>query len=196
MNIRLEIAAAVLALLLAGCGAATPPEQPPLAGARIGGPFALTDENGRAATDRDLAGKWRVMYFGYTFCPDICSTDAQNIGAGLRKFEADNPERGARVTPVFVSIDPARDTPTALKAFTNAFHPRMIGLTGGEDAIARVAKAYAVYYRKGDPAPGGGYLMDHQRVTYLMDPQGRPVALLPADKSADAVAAELARWVT
>jgi protein SCO1/2 len=196
MNIRLEIAAAALALLLAGCGAASPPEQPPLAGAKIGGPFALTDENGRAATDRDLAGKWRVMYFGYTFCPDICPTDAQNIGAGLKKFEADDPERGARVTPVFVTIDPARDTPAALKAFTDVFHPRMQGLTGSEDAIARVAKAHAVYYRKGEPAPGDGYLMDHQRVTYLMDPQGRPVALLPSDKSADAVAAELARWVT
>lgn len=196
MNIRSGVAAAVSALLLAGCGAARPPEQPPLAGARIGAPFALTDENGRAATDRDLAGKWRVMYFGYTFCPDICPTDAQNIGAGLKKFEADDPERGARVTPVFVTIDPARDTPAALKAFTDAFHPRMLGLTGSEDAIARVAEGYAVYYRKGDSAPGGGYLMDHQRVTYLMDPQGRPVALLPADKSADAVAAELARWVT
>ena len=194
MNIRLVPAAAALALL-AGCGAATPPEQPPLAGAKIGGSFALTDENGRATTARDLAG-WRIMYFGYTFCPDICPTDAQNIGAGLKKFEADNPERGARVTPVFVSIDPARDTPATLKAFTDAFHPRMVGLTGSEDAVARVAKSYAVYYRKGDPAPSGGYLMDHQRVTYLMDPQGRPVALLPSDQSADAVAAELARWVT
>ncbi|HEX8384205.1 MAG TPA: SCO family protein [Sphingomonas sp.] len=195
MNIRSTLAAAGLALLLAGCGAATPPEQPPLAGARIGGPFALTDENGRATTDRDLTGKWRIMYFGYTFCPDICPTDARNIGAGLKRFEAEDPDRGARVTPVFVTVDPARDTPQVLKAFTDAFHPRMIGLTGSGDAIARVAKSYAVYYSKGDPAPGGGYLMDHQRVTYLMDPQGRPVALLPADKSADAVAAELARWV-
>ena len=196
MNIRFVSAAAGLAILLAGCGAASPPEQPPLAGARIGGPFALTDENGRTTTDRDLGGKWRVMYFGYTYCPDICPTDAQNIGAGLRKFGADDPERGARVTPVFVTIDPARDTPAALKTFTAAFHPRLIGLTGSEDAIARVAKSYAVYYSKGDSAPGGGYLVNHQRVTYLMDPQGRPVALLPADKSADAVAAELARWVT
>ncbi len=195
MNIRSSHAAVGLALLLAGCGAASPPAQPPLAGARIGGPFALTDEDGRARTDRDFAGKWRVMYFGYTFCPDICPTDARNIGAGLRKFEADDPERGARVTPVFVTVDPARDTPAVLKTFTDAFHPRMVGMTGSEDAVARVAKSYAVYYRKGDPAPGGGYLMDHQRVTYLMDPQGRPVALLPSDQSADAVAAELARWV-
>ncbi|WP_375403413.1 SCO family protein [uncultured Sphingomonas sp.] len=196
MNIRFVPAVAGLALLVAGCRAASPPEQPPLAGARIGGPFALTDENGRTATDRDLAGKWRIMYFGYTFCPDICPTDAQNIGAGLKKFEKDDPERGARVTPVFITVDPARDTPAVLKTFTNAFHPRMLGLTGSTEAIARTAKAYAVYYAKGDLAPGGGYLMDHQRVTYLMDPQGRPVALLPADKSADAVAAELARWVT
>ena len=137
MNIRSRIAAAALALLLASCDAATPPEQPPLAGAKIGGPFALTDENGRPATDRDLAGKWRVMYFGYTFCPDICPIDAQNIGAGLKKFEADDPDRGARVTPVFVTIDPARDTPAVLKTFTDAFHPRMVGLTGSDVHGAR-----------------------------------------------------------
>lgn len=194
MNIRVSLAAIGLALL-AGCGAARPAEQPPLAGARIGGAFALVDENGRRFTDRDLTGRWRIMYFGYTFCPDICPTDAQNIGAGLKRFEAEDPERGARVTPVFVTVDPARDTPAALKRFTDAFHPRMVGLTGSEEAIARVAKAYAVAYGKGETSPGGGYLMDHQRVTYLMDPQGLPIALLPADQSADVVAAELDRWV-
>lgn len=194
MNIRAFSAAFGLALL-AGCGAASPAEAPPLAGARIGGPFELTDEDAKPFTDRDLAGRWRVMYFGYTFCPDICPTDAQNIAGGLKRFEREDAARAARITPVFVTIDPARDTPAVLDRFTDAFHPRMIGLTGSEEAIARAAKSYAVYFRKGDGAPGGGYLMDHQRVTYLMDPQGRPVALLPADQSADAVAAELARWV-
>ena len=199
MNRHAPIIAVALALSACGlsaCGQVEPArEAPPLAGAAIGGPFTLTDQNGRAVSDRAFAGRWRVMYFGYTFCPDICPTDAQNIGAGLKRFEAEDPERGAKITPVFVTIDPVRDTPAALKAFTDAFHPRMIGLTGSDEAIARTAKSYAVYYSKGDPAPGGGYLMDHQRVTYLMDPEGRPVALLPSDKSAEAVAAELARWV-
>lgn len=193
MNIRVSLAALALAPL-AGCGAAAP-EQPPLAGARIGGPFSLIGEDGGRVTDRDLAGRWRIMYFGYTFCPDICPTDAQNIAAGLKRFEADDPERAATVVPVFVTVDPARDTPEVLRRFTDAFHPRMIGLTGDASSIERATKAYAVYFRKGEPSPGGGYLMDHQRVTYLMDPDGRPVALLPADQSPEAVAAELARWV-
>ncbi|PAX07511.1 SCO family protein [Sphingomonas lenta] len=193
MNIRALLAGAALAL--SGCGAAEPPEAPPLAGARIGGPFALTGEDGRTVTDRDLAGKWRVMYFGYTFCPDICPTDAQNIAAGLKRFEAEDAARAAKITPVFVTIDPARDTPDVLARFTDAFHPRMLGLTGSAEAIGQIAKAYAVYYAKGEASPGGGYLMDHSRQSYLMDPQGRPVALIPQDKGADAVAAELERWV-
>lgn len=193
MNIRAFSAAA--ALLLAGCGAGRQPEQPPLAGARIGGPFSLTGEEGRTVTDRDLAGRWRIMYFGYTFCPDVCPVDAQNIAAGLKRFEAADPARAASVTPVFVTIDPARDTPAVLDRFTDAFHPRMLGLTGSEAAIGRVAKEYAVYYRKGEAQPGGGYLMDHSRQAYLMDPQGRPVALIPSDQGAEAVAAELDRWV-
>jgi protein SCO1/2 len=193
MNIRAPLAAA--ALLLGGCGAAPPPEQPPLAGARIGGAFALTDQDGRPRTDRDFAGKWRVMYFGYTFCPDVCPTDVQNIGAGLRRFEADDATRAATVVPVFVTIDPVRDTPAAIKPFVTAFHPRMVGLTGTPEAIAALAKSYAAYFTKGADAPGGGYLMDHSRQAYLMDPQGAPVALIPQDKGPEAVAAELARWV-
>jgi protein SCO1/2 len=192
MNIRASVLAA---LLLAGCGAAAPSGPPPLEGAQIGGPFALTDEDGRAATDRDFAGRWRVMYFGYTFCPDICPTDAQNIGAGLKRFEAEDAGRAATVTPVFVSVDPERDTPQVLKKFTDAFHPRMVGLTGSPDAVARTAKAYGVYYRKGEPTPGGGYLVDHQNTAFLMDPEGKPVALIPQDQGPEAVTTELARWV-
>ena len=137
-----------------------------------------------------LAGKPYGVFFGFTHCPDICPTTLAQLSTALREIA----DPDLRI--YFVTLDPERDTPAALKAFTDAFHPRMIGLTGTEDAIARAAKAHAVYYSKGETAPGGGYLMDHQRVTYLMDPQGRPVALLPSDKSADAVAAELARWVT
>lgn len=192
MNIRSVLLAALLPL--AGCGASPPPE-PPLAGARIGGPFSLTAEDGRRVTDRDFAGRWRIVYFGYTYCPDICPTDARNIGAGLKRFEERDPERGGLVTPLFVTVDPARDTPAVLAKFTDAFHPRMVGLTGAPDEIARAAKGYAVYFTKGETAPGGGYLMDHQRVTYLMDPQGRPVAMLPSERSPEAVAAELERWV-
>lgn len=183
-------------LLLASCHAA--PEQPatppPLAGARIGGAFALVDQDGRARTDRSFAGSYRIMYFGYTFCPDVCPTDVQVIGAAVKLIERRNPGLGARIVPIFVTVDPARDTPAVLKQFVSAFHPRMIGLTGSADAIARVATGYAVFYGKGDAAPGGGYLVNHSRQAYLMDPAGKPLALLPQEQGPAAVAAEIERW--
>ena len=187
-----------LALALAACQPAAPTKQetPPLAGARIGGRFALVDQNGRATTDRSFAGKYRIMYFGYTFCPDVCPTDVQVIGAAVKLVEKDDPALGARIVPVFVTVDPARDTPAVLKQFVAAFHPRMVGLTGSADAIAHIATGYAVYASRGDASPGGGYLVNHSRQAYLMDPQGRPLALLPQEQGPEAVAAEIERWAT
>jgi len=201
MNEIVRVPVALLATLLIAAGptACSPPTKtaasPPLAGAKIGGPFRLTDQDGRTVTDASFAGKYRVMYFGYTFCPDVCPTDMQTLGAGLRAFEAKDAARGAEVVPVFVSVDPDRDTPAVLKPFVAAFHPRMVGLTGSPAAIAGVAKAYAVFYQKQPATSGGGYMVQHSRVAYLMDPQGKPLALIPVDKTPDDVAAELGRWV-
>ena len=197
MNIRHRpIALAMLLGTLAGCGQSShAPAQPaPLAGAKIGGPFALVDQDGRPVTDRSFAGKYRIMYFGYTFCPDVCPADMQTVGAALAQLDRRDATLAARVVPVFVTIDPARDTPAVLRQFVAAFHPRMVGLTGTPQAIARTAKEFAVYYAKGDPSPGGGYLMNHSRQAYLMDPQGKPLALLPTEQGAAAVAAEIERW--
>ncbi|MDO7841393.1 SCO family protein [Sphingomonas immobilis] len=188
------LAALLIALLPLACSPGAPPERPPLEGATIGGPFALTDQNGRAVTDASFAGKYRVMYFGYTFCPDVCPIDMQVLGAGLRQFEAKDPARGAKVVPVFITVDPARDTPAVLKEYVKAFHPRMVGLTGSAAAVDKAASAYKVIYRKGETTPGGGYLVEHSRIAYLMDPAGKPLALLPVDENPDAVARELARW--
>lgn len=184
-----------VALALSACGGQPPAAKPPLAGARIGGPFALTDQNGKPFTDRDLAGKYRIVYFGYTFCPDVCPIDVQAIGGGLRRFEGEAPALGAKIVPVFVSVDPARDTPAVLKQFVSAFHPRMIGATGSTAAIDAMTKSYGVFYSLEKPGPGGGYLVEHSRQAYLMDPDGAPIALLPADRGPDKVADELARWV-
>ena len=185
-----------LALALAACGgSAEPPATPPLAGARIGGPFVLTDGQGRVVRDTDFVGKWRIMYFGYTYCPDVCPVDVQNIAAGVKAFEAESPELGAKVVPIFVTVDPARDTPAVLGRFVAAFHPRMVGLTGSADAVARAEKAFAVYAKRGETTAGGGYMMDHSRQAYLMDPDNKPVALIPADEGPTAVADALARWV-
>lgn len=210
MNIvsRRHLCRAIVSLLatvsLAACqpaaqqSAAQPTNaSPPLAGAAIGGPFALTDQDGHAITDRDFAGQYRIMYFGYTFCPDVCPTDMQVVGTALTQLDKSDPGLARRIVPIFVTIDPARDTPAVLNQFVSAFHPRMVGLTGSAAAIAQVAKEFAVYYKQGDPAPGGGgYLMQHSSQTYLMDPAGKPLALLPTDQGAAAVAAEIRRWAT
>lgn len=182
---------------LAACNSSTPqaPAKPPLEGARIGGPFTLTDQDGHQVSDRQFAGRYRIMYFGYTFCPDVCPTDMQTIGAALKLLEASDPAVAAKVTPIFVTIDPARDTPAVLKQFVSAFHPRMIGLTGSPQAIQTVATEYAIYSAKGDASPGGGYLVNHSRQSYLMGPDGKPIALLPQEQGPQAVADEIKRWV-
>ncbi|PTW46936.1 protein SCO1/2 [Sphingomonas faeni] len=182
------------ALALSACTASAPPAKPPLEGARIGGAFTLTDQNGKTVTEQAFAGKYRIMYFGYTFCPDVCPTDVQAIGAAVKKLEASDPALAAKIVPVFVTVDPARDTPAVLKQFVSAFHPRMVGLTGTDDQIAKIKTEYAVYSSKGDASPGGGYLVNHSRQAYLMDPDGKPLALLPQEQGPDAVVTEIKRW--
>lgn len=197
MNMRCF--AATLALLLvgplSGC-AQEPAGTPPLAGARIGGAFTLTDQDGRTVTDRDFAGKYRIMYFGYTYCPDVCPTDAAAIGKGVALLAKSDPDLAKRIVPIFVSVDPERDTPKVLKSFVSAFSPQMVGLTGTPAQIAAVSQAYGVFAGKGEAQPGGGYLVNHSRATYLMSPDGKPLALLPSDKGPQAVADEIKRWAT
>jgi protein SCO1 len=183
----------LLGLALAACSAGG--GDPPLEGAAIGGPFTLTDQDGRRVTDRDFAGRYRLIYFGFTHCPDVCPTDLAVIGAALARFEKSDPGRAARVAPIFVSVDPERDTPAVLKDYVAAFHPRLVGLTGTSRQVAEVARRYGVYYGKERPGAGGGYNVNHSRLVLLFGPEGKPIALLPYDKGAEAMAAELGRWV-
>ncbi len=180
-------------LALAACSGAA--EEPPLKGAAIGGPFTLTNHEGRQVTERDFAGKYRIMYFGFTHCPDVCPTDLAVIGQALRRFEESDPARAARVAPVFVSVDPERDTPAVLRDYVAAFHPRLVGLTGTPQQVAEMIRRYGAYGAKEAPGPGGGYNVNHSRVAELIGPDGQPIALLPYEKGAEAVAAELERWV-
>ena len=182
-----------LALSLAACSRES--EEPPLKGAAIGGPFTLTNQDGRQVTERDFAGKYRIMYFGFTHCPDVCPLDLAVIGQALRRFEKSDPARAARVAPIFVSVDPERDSPAVLKEYVAAFHPRMVGLTGTPGQVADAIKRYGAYGMKGDATAGGGYNVNHSRVAELIGPDGKPIALLAYDKGAEAVAAELDRWV-
>jgi protein SCO1/2 len=183
----------MLSLLLAACSGAA--GEPPLKGARIGGPFALIDQNGRTVRDSDFAGKYRIVYFGYTHCPDICPTDLAVIGQSMRRLEKEAPARAARIQPVFITVDPERDTPAVMKDYAAAFYPRLIGLTGTPQQVAAAAKAFAIWYAKQPPQPGGGYAVDHSRMTVLMGPKGEPLALLPSDQGAEQVVAELGKWV-
>jgi len=195
-NPRLAAWAALLIaaspLLLTGCGSA--PETPPLAGAKIGGPFALTDQDGRKVRDSDFAGKYRLIYFGYTFCPDVCPVDVQTLMKGYRELEKTNPSLASRIQPIFITVDPVRDTPDKLKQFVRAFHPKLIGLTGTESEIAGVAKEYAVVYEKMPADKDGSYLVNHVRAAYLMGPAGEPIALITQDKGADTVVSDIERW--
>lgn len=188
--------AAAAALALTACGAAgTPAEEPPLAGAAIGGDFTLQNSKGSPVRWGDFAGKYRIVYFGYTFCPDICPTDMQRVAQGLKELKAQDPAKAAKIATMFITVDPARDTEAVVGEFAAAFSPDIIGLTGTPEQIDAAAKAFKVFYAKGEAQPGGGYLVDHSNVVYLFGPDGAPIATLPADQGGKAVAAELAQWV-
>jgi protein SCO1/2 len=181
-------------LVLGACSPAAAPA-PPLAGARIGGPFTLVDENGKKVSDRDFAGKYRIVYFGYTFCPDVCPTDVANLMHGWQLFGKSDATKADKIKSLFITVDPARDTPEALKSFTANFDPRLIGLTGTPEAIAAVTKAYGVAVSVQKPTSPGVYFVDHTNAAYLMDPDGKPLALLPSDGTPKAIADELSKWV-
>ena len=190
---RLLTLLAALALGLGGCEA--DPGTPPLAGARMGGPFALTSHEGRRVSSDALAGKYRIVYFGYTYCPDVCPVDLQLVSAALRQFEQTDPRRAARVQPVFITTDPARDTPAVLRDYLDDFHPRILGLTGTPAEIGNVARAHGIYFSAREPAEGGGYLVDHNRIAVLYGPEGEPITILPHDRGPGAIVEALERWV-
>ena len=200
MSTRARFVALGLAIaLLGGCGqggGATPTGDPPLAGAAIGGPFELIDSTGKAVRWSDFDGKFRIIYFGYAYCPDVCPLDVQHMMQGYAQFKRADPALAAQVQPIFVTIDPARDTPAVVGEFTRAFSNDLLGLTGTPAQVDKAAKAFAVYYQKGEQSAGGGYMMDHSRAAYLMGRKGEPIATLPVDESPEAVATELGKWVS
>ena len=193
MNRLTSAILAGLALMLASCERM--PATPPLRGASIGGPFTLTDQNGRTVRDSDFAGKYRLVYFGYAFCPDVCPTDLQKLGKAMRDIETADPALAAKLVPIFITVDPERDTPAVVKQFVANFYPGMVGLTGSTDAIGKVARQYGVYFKKmPPPTPGSGYLVDHMAAIFLMGPKGEPIALFSQDQSADAIVEGVRRW--
>ncbi len=155
----------------------------------VGGPFRLVDQNGKKVSDADFRGRYMLIYFGYSFCPDVCPTTLSVMADALGKMGAD----AAKVVPVFITVDPDRDTSKVLKQYMAAFGPRFVGLTGDHAAIGEVEKEYRVYSRKRplDPKnPDGNYAMDHSSVIYLVGPDGKLVnyydeVISPSDLAAD-----------
>lgn len=205
MNKFSLISAALPALLLSACHAPVTPDagEPPLAGARIGAPLTLVNQDGQRVSEADFAGRYRLVYFGYTYCPDVCPVDMQHLMNGFRQWAKANPAKAAKVQPIFITVDPERDTPGKIKAFIRQFDDKMIGLTGTPEEIAAVAKGYAVVYNKVEGSAPDAYLMAHTQLAYLMDPAGKPIAFIPTDDISTPVnegdpakvMAELDKWV-
>jgi len=146
----------------------------------IGGPFALIDQAGKPRTDEDFRGKLLLIYFGYSYCPDVCPTDLQQVGLAIDQLGA----AGGAVQPIFITLDPERDTAAHLAEYVPLFHSRLIGLTGSTEQIRRVASAYKVYYAKYPPG-SPDYVIDHSSFIYLVDENGKYIGFFPSGTTAD-----------
>ena len=156
--------------------------------ALVGGPFTLTDNTGKHVTDQDYRGRYMLVFFGFTSCPDICPAGLQLMSGALEKLGP----KAQRITPIFISVDPQRDTPEKLAAYVKNFDPRLVGLTGTPDEIAAVAKAYKVYYAKvPSKERPDDYTMDHTSIIYVMDPKGEFITHFTPSTSVDEMATKL-----
>ncbi|MFZ0839317.1 MAG: SCO family protein [Xanthobacteraceae bacterium] len=169
-------------------GQANSPIRP--AAAAIGGPFHLTDQNGRPVSDEDFRGKPFLVFFGYTHCPDVCPTTLFDVSEVMRRLGPDADKTAA----LFITVDPERDTPASLKDYLGSFDPHLHGITGAPDAVAAVAKEYRVYYKK-VPTENGDYSMDHTAIVYLMDKNGHFVAPFSLRRTPEASADDLRRYL-
>ncbi|CAA2105117.1 hypothetical protein MBUL_03032 [Methylobacterium bullatum] len=164
------------------------PKAGQVATSSVGGPFTLTDQDGRRVTERDFAGATHLVFFGFTHCPDVCPTTLQQIGDVLQALGP----KGKDTKALFIAVDPERDTPEALKTYLSSFDPRIVGLTGSPEEVAAAVKAYRAYVRK-VPTKGDDYTMEHTALVYIMDGRNRFVNALNLTKPADQAAAELAK---
>jgi len=159
----------------------------------LGGQFTLEDGTGKQVSDRDFRGKYMLVYFGYTFCPDVCPTTLNEVADAMDRLGA----KADRLQPIFITVDPKRDTPAVVKEYAAAFSPRLIGLTGTPEQIAKVAKEYRVYYAEHRTGPGpNDYSMDHSSILYLMGPDGRFVAPIRSDEGGEELAKDLGKLMS
>lgn len=199
MTARRVFAAVLLSLATTGGAAAheaktsAPEIVPKSLTAIFGGPFALTDHTGQRRTDSDFSGRYLLIYFGFTHCTDVCPLDLDVMSNALSRMGSE----GDAIQPLFITVDPGRDTPGVMAAFVKRHHPRLIGLTGSEADIRGASKAYRVHRRKVVPqdAEPGDYLATHSSLTYLMDREGRFLTLFPHGTGPDAMAETLKSYL-
>jgi protein SCO1/2 len=168
--------------------------QPQATQQTIGGPFTLVNGQGETVTDQQFRGKYMLVYFGYTFCPDVCPTALQVMAQALDQLP---PETAAKITPIFISIDPERDTPEHVGQYVTHFYPTLIGLTGSPEQVKAAAAAYRIYYAKVEEkgADPSAYLMDHSAILYLMGPDGSFLSHFGHDTTSDTMALRLEKLV-
>jgi cytochrome oxidase Cu insertion factor (SCO1/SenC/PrrC family) len=154
--------------------------------AQIGGPYHLEDQNRRQVSNGDFRGRYQLIYFGYSYCPDVCPTTLEAMAQALSELGA----RGSLIVPIFITVDPVRDTPAALKSYLAAFSPRFVGLTGNQSQISIVEKEFHVYAQKRSLS-SGGYAMDHSSEIYLLDHDGRLAAYYSGSISSQKLADDL-----
>jgi len=166
------------------------------AAVRIGGPFELVDQNGVTRTDADYRGSFMLIYFGFTSCPDTCPTTLLKMSQALETLGGLDAAKAERVVPVFISVDPQRDTPEVLRGYAEQFHSRLVALTGEPSKLAEMGRAYGVFTAIVPTGEPGGYTVDHTSFIYLMGPDGRYVEHFESDVSVDELGAALGRSVT
>lgn len=190
MRRALPIIVFVIGLVALGMAATVMlvPEGRPAATSSVGGPFTLTNQDGKRVTERDYAGATHLVFFGFTHCPDVCPTTLQQIGDVLQALGP----KGRDTKALFIAVDPERDTPEALKTYLSSFDPRIVGLTGTPEEVAAAVKAYRAYVRK-VPTKGDDYTMEHTALVYIMDAKNRFVNALNLTRPANEAAADLAR---
>lgn len=159
--------------------------------AQVGGPFTLVNDAGETVTDETFRGRYMLIYFGFTFCPDVCPTELGIMSAALDQLG----EKAEKVQPLFVTIDPERDTPEVMARYVTLFHPRLTGLTGTPEQIASIAKAYHVFYRKAEDESSTDYTMDHSSIVFLMGPDGEYLKLFPPQTPPDKMAETIASYI-
>lgn len=159
--------------------------------AAVGGPFTLVDQHGETRTRDDFEGQYRLIYFGYTYCPDVCPLALWTMTQALDQLAESDPALAARITPIFVTVDPERDTVEHLAGYAESFHPRLVALTGTPEQIAETARAYRVFYRKVEDDSATDYLMDHSSFIFLMSPEGDYLTHATHESSPEELAALL-----